>query len=245
MLGITFVDVMHNQLPANFRIKSISNAVQVQQVFPKTSASQAGLKQGDYLFSINGANLTSRSVLFDTILSKTVGDVVELTIGRGQKVFKQKMALSPRPDDMQAFTKLLIGSDAKELQGKYYSNKQKSLKKLQGKVILLDFWATWCGPCLMTLPHLETLYRKYKDQGVVIIGVSSEPLKTLTQFQTSNKLSYPLFNDISRLSAQNYNAYAYPTLVYIDKSGIIQRIESGAHDIHHIESRLKELLGRQ
>lgn len=241
-LGVAIADVPKDQIPPAYAPSTPEGAVKILQVFHGTSADQAGLKEGDMILSINGTDLRGRKTLLDTIRSKGVGEMVTLRVGREGKPFNQKMALSPKPEDMRALTKMLVGGPAPALDGKYYSGDAGTLAKNKGKVVLVDFWATWCGPCRQTLPALDALYRKYKDKGLEIIGVSSESLEELNAFQASAKLSYPLFNDVGRITTNQYQAMAYPTLAIIDKQGIIQRIEVGAHPKADIEKWILEYL---
>lgn len=226
-LGVSIVDVAGAELPQAYAPVTREGAVRVQQVFKGTSADQAGIKEGDVILAINKTDLVGRKTLLDTIHSKTVGDLVELRLGRDGKAFLQKMALSPRPEDMRAITQMLVGSPAPALDGKYYSGDAGTLAKNKGKVVIVDFWATWCGPCRATMPSLDALYKKYKDKGLEIIGVSSESLEELKAFQAAGKHAYPMFNDISQLTTRQYQAYAFPTMVIIDRKGIIQRFEVG------------------
>jgi thiol-disulfide isomerase/thioredoxin len=241
-LGVAIADVPGAELPAAYAPVTKEGAVRVQQVFKGTSADQAGLLEGDVILAVNKTDLAGRKTLLDTIHSKTVGDLVELRVGRNGKAFLQKMALSPRPEDMRAITQMLVGSPAPALDGKYYSGDAGTLAQNKGKVVIVDFWATWCGPCRATMPALDALYRKYKDKGLEIIGVSSESLEELKAFQAAGKQAYPMFNDVSQLTTRQYQSYAYPTLVVIDRKGIIQRIEVGAHPMAAIEKWILEYL---
>jgi thiol-disulfide isomerase/thioredoxin len=241
-LGISIADVPTAEIPAAYAHPNPDGAVKVLQTFKGTSADQAGLKEGDIILSIDQTPLHGRKTLLDTIHSKTVGDMVELKIGRDGKAFTQKMALSPRPEDMRAITRMLVGSPAPALDGKYYSRDAGTLAQLKGKVVLLDFWATWCGPCRATIPALEAVYRKYHDKGLEMIGVSAESLPDLMAFQAQGKHNYPLFNDVGHLTTSQYQAFAFPTLVVIDRQGIIQRIEIGTQSAADIEKWVKEYL---
>ncbi len=241
-LGISFADIPQSEIPAIYAHTGKEGAVRVQDVFSGTSADQAGIKPGDYILAVNGAPLSGRKTLLDSIGSKQVGDVVEVRLGREGKILTQKMALSPRPEDMAAITQLLIGSVAPPLQGDYYHLPVGTLETNRGKVVVLDFWATWCGPCRVTIPYLNSLYDKFRDEGVQIIGISSESREELQSFREASKQTYPLFRDVSGLTTRAFRAYAYPTLVFIDRAGVVQRVEVGAHNSAQLEKWIRELL---
>jgi thiol-disulfide isomerase/thioredoxin len=241
-LGIAFQDVATDALPSAFQPAAAGGVVKVIQVFKGTSADQAGLQVDDVILAINGQGLDGRRTLLDSIHAHGVGEIVTLRLGRSGKVLTQKMALSPKPEDMTSLTKSLLGSPAPVLEGAFYQGPPNTLAQNKGKVVLIDFWATWCGPCRMTLPGLDALYREYKDKGLVVIGVSSETRDELDTFQKQQQLSYPLLQDVAQLSTRKYQAFAYPTLVLVDKQGIIQRVEVGAHQKADIERWIRELL---
>lgn len=241
-LGISFQDVPLAEVPAVYAHPDTAGAVKILQVFKGTSADQAALLEGDFILAIQGVPLAGRKTLLDTIRSKGVGDLVELKVGRGGKAILQKMALSPKPEDMRSITQMLVGSQAPELDGKFYSADVGNLAKNRGKVVLLDFWATWCGPCRMTIPALDALAKKYKSKGLEVVGISSETLEELKAFQGKTKQGYSLFHDIAQVTTRRYQAYAYPTLVLVDRKGVIQRIEVGAHSAEDMERWILELL---
>jgi peroxiredoxin len=241
-LGIEFEDVVPEQVPAAYKSLTAEGPVRIVRVFKGASADQAGLQSGDFLLGINGVLLHGRKTLLDTVQGKDAGSVVELKIGRAGRVLKQKLALSPRPRDMVSLTQTLVGSPAPEFRGKYYHQSQNSLSSLKGKVVLMDFWATWCGPCRMTLPGLQSVYRRYREKGLVLIGVSSEDIETLKAFQAREGQDYPLMQDPGQLMMRDYSAFAYPTLVFIDRHGVIQRVEVGARSEEELDRWARELL---
>ena len=109
--------------------------------------------------------------------------------------------------------------------------------------VLVDFWATWCGPCRKTLPVLANIYKKYSSKGVEIIGIADEPVETLNDFYAHQHASpYPLYRDAKKEMWMRYGIHAVPTLMLLDKDGYIKRVWSGAPTEYMIEQILKDVL---
>jgi thiol-disulfide isomerase/thioredoxin len=96
------------------------------------------------------------------------------------------------------------------------------LSGLKGKVVFLNFWATWCGPCRGEMPSMESLYQKFKDKGLEIAAVNAgENSKDVGAFMKTNKLSFPAALDSSGDINARYGVRAIPTTVIIDRKGMI------------------------
>lgn len=116
------------------------------------------------------------------------------------------------------------------------SGKKVSLSQFRGKIVLLDFWATWCNPCKMVMPALQKLHKKYADKGLVVIGINSferdgDPVK----YMKDQKYDYMLLLKGDEV-ATNYKVESIPSMYIIDKNGKIAHTELGA--IPNLEEKL-------
>lgn len=100
------------------------------------------------------------------------------------------------------------------------------LSDLRGKVVLLNFWATWCGPCRKELPHLEHLQQTHSDSGLVVLGVSDEKPDHARQFLAERGITYRALHDEGSLVFRRYGVTAVPTTLVVGRDGVISaRIE--------------------
>jgi thiol-disulfide isomerase/thioredoxin len=98
--------------------------------------------------------------------------------------------------------------------------KKISLKDLRGKYVLLDFWATWCGPCLAEMPFVKGVRKNYPDEKLVIVGVSSDyDSKKFIEFVKQENMNWPQFYDKNRVISKLYGVDAIPLMVLINKEG--------------------------
>ena len=140
------------------------------------------------------------------------------------------------------------------------SYRSPSLADLRGKVVLLDFWATWCAPCLESIPHLIELNEDFADQGLVILGLTryyqsvkdvpaedSKEIESLKTFRENHKITYDFAVTKGQINQLNYSATSLPTTVLIDKKGIIRYLESGTSDARREElcEMVKKLLAEK
>ena len=103
------------------------------------------------------------------------------------------------------------------------------LEGLRGKVVLVSFWASWCGPCRVEVPALEEAWQHYKTKDVVIAGVSVDDSRAdATGFLSSFPVTYPMAFDLAGAEvAEGWEVFSLPTTVLIDKSGVVRRRHIG------------------
>jgi len=106
------------------------------------------------------------------------------------------------------------------------TGENQSLSDLKGKVVFLNFWATWCGPCRSEMPSMEALHNSYREKGLEILAVNSgENQAQVLAFMTGNQLSFPVALDMDGKVSMAYGIQAIPTSFLIDREGkIIARL---------------------
>jgi peroxiredoxin len=96
-----------------------------------------------------------------------------------------------------------------------------SLADLKGKVVLLDFWATWCGPCRETMPDIQNIYNSYKGNGLVVMAISNETRSEINAFKAKESFTYPMYVDTDNSANTSFNIVTIPHAVVIGKNGKI------------------------
>jgi thiol-disulfide isomerase/thioredoxin len=173
------------------------------------------------------------------------------------------LRLNPTLNVDQLFDKSLASpkSTLPELIGdEWVEQEPVKLSDLRGKVVLLDFWAPWCGPCRYTLPNLARWHNEFKAKGLVILGVTkyygrsdqkpvtpAEELVYLREFRKRNRLPYGFVVSDSSTNEFNYGVFSIPTSFLIDRKGVVRYISAGAseQEIAQLGELIKKLLDEE
>jgi thiol-disulfide isomerase/thioredoxin len=114
-----------------------------------------------------------------------------------------------------------------------------------GRVVLIDIWATWCGPCVAAMPHLEQMHQKFSGDQFELLSINVEPSKVeqVIHFKQENDLSFPVFFDRGE-ARRRLMVSLYPTLILVDKHGKIYSIYNGTLGLGGLETEIKELMAK-
>ena len=122
-----------------------------------------------------------------------------------------------------------VGNLAPDFRLQSLDGQATSLSDLQGKPVLINFWATWCRPCVSEVPYIQEVYEEWSGKGLVVLAINiGESPSKVKEFLQSYNLSFPVLLDTKQDVAQKYNIRGIPTTFFIDKDGIIQDLRIGA-----------------
>jgi peroxiredoxin len=161
--------------------------------------------------------------------------------------YEVKVALHRQRGSVHQLGNVKVGEPAPDFSLQDLSNHPVTLSSYRGqKVVVMDFWATWCGPCRMGMPGLQELQQKFKDRGVEILSVNQgEPADQVRDFIERKKYLFHVVLDSDGAVGSKYGVRAIPTLVAVDKEGAIRWLRVGYSDNEDELRRLLEQLTSQ
>jgi peroxiredoxin len=119
------------------------------------------------------------------------------------------------------------------------------LQEQRGRVVLVNFWATWCGPCRVEMPHLNRLHEKYRAAGLVLLGVNvDEDPRTAAGVAAKLGVQFPVLLDTDKAVSRLYDLNSMPSTVLIDRDGRVRYLHRGYRDgfENTYEQQIRELL---
>jgi peroxiredoxin len=242
-----------NQTFAGFRVQV--SELQTQKQNASTDAEKSSIDQK--YESLQKESVAKIKTMIDTIAPSVVALVATDGLDEEQeyeylakiaKVFKEKLPdskytkkfvnrIGVLAQQMEANKHLAIGNPAPEIDLENPTGTKVKLSSLKGKVVLIDFWASWCGPCRMENPNVVKIYDKYKSQGFEVYGVSLDRERTAwVKAIQADKLTWLHVSDLKfwqSEAARTYQVQAIPQTYLIDKKGNILAKNLRGEDLAH------------
>jgi peroxiredoxin len=212
--------------------------VRLTLVVEGTPAAQAGLRVDDEILAIEKKPVAQAIDLQERIAGFKVGQRIKLDVLRKGRRFTVTARLAQKLDPQEALDQqrldkpapafeVLAVPDAAE--GKSQSV---TLAGLRGKVVIVEFMATWCGPCKSTYPDLSELQAKRRGDGLVVLGISEESDAALRALATQEKLGFTLARDVGAVVWSSFHegvaAHITPSIFVIDRQGVVRFAGLGA-----------------
>lgn len=203
-----------------------ARGARVTEVMEGSPSKKAGVRVGEEVVAIDDAPTGSRETLIAVVDRAGVGHLVRLKLVDSKGHTRQlQVKLEPRPDQSTLARSQLIGRPAPDFEPSVQSGeKLGKLSSLRGQVVLIDFFATWCAPCIDAMPHLQKLQDRLGPRGLKVIGVSTEAPAVVATAASRFHVKYTLAADPDEKVASRYHVFALPTVVLIDRKGVVREV---------------------
>ncbi len=151
---------------------------------------------------------------------------------------------SSQEPEAQAPQGSVVGQTAPDFQLPALDGNPVTLSEFSGRPVLLNFWATWCGPCLYEMPMLEAAYEGHSDEGLMLLAVNvGESKEKVEAYLARYDLSIPVLLDVRGSLMQVYDVQFFPTTFFIDGDGVVRARKIGAFaSAEQLESALNEIM---
>lgn len=192
------------------------------------------------------SNFSSKAIsLFSVVMAFVLIAFASMEVraeGAGQPEFGDEFFCYPHANPHQQPLDALVGKPCPAIRVADWINGEVKSKDAKGKVIVVDIWATWCGPCLRSIPHNNEMKEKYKGKGLLIIGVCSsgngqEKLRDVAGADKT-KINYPACKDPGEKTAKAFHVSFYPTYVVIDRNGVVRAAGARQDKVEAIVEKL-------
>lgn len=212
--------------------------LRVVTVAPASPASAAGVVPGDVIVRARGGTPGSVETFTMSVRAAGAGQDYPLDVRRDTRTIHVtvRLAVAPRVG-------LTVGQPPPVLVSQVVMGPGPGdLEQLRGRVVLLDFWASWCGPCRMVMPALNRLHQRMAAQGLTVLGVTDESASTALLAGRQLAIQYTLATEAS--ASSRFGVRSLPTLVLIDRRGNVRRVTVGVDpgELHALERFVQQLL---
>lgn len=200
----------------------------VRDVLDTSPAQKGGVRVGDRVITIAGTTIANVADIIAVVQSKNAGTKVDVVIERDGKRVTLPVTIETRPDIAGLQQSKLHGKPAPKTELKTIDDKAWALAGLAGKVVIVDFWASWCKPCLGMMPTLNAWHAAYGPRGLVIAGITDDEPDVAKDTVADKGLAYTILLDPDHRAWKDFLVSGLPTTVVVDKQGVVRYVSIGA-----------------
>ncbi len=217
----------------------------ITSVFPNSPAAAAGLAAGDLVLALDGKNVADLRDLVSRVGSTPAGSSVQVRVFRGDDTVDKTATLAIKPDQQALYRSEWDGRPLPPLDFEAAADGARvpvTAAAFKGKVLILDYFATWCGPCKRLSRDLHALYEREKGRGLEIVAITGEEDEVVKPWLKQSPHPYPVLIDDKKGFEVTFAPSVMPTIWMVDKKGVVRGVWLGSAEYPAIEKRAMELL---
>jgi thiol-disulfide isomerase/thioredoxin len=217
--------------------------VLVKRVLRGSPADKVQMKAGDLVLRANGEAVANPRALISATQKAGPGNTLTLDVLRAEQSVVVKVEVEAHPGQLEVLRRDKVGTFAASWKGVTAAQGEFSdIKQLRGKVVLLDFWASWCSACRAMAPVLNALSDEFGAQGLRVVGLTDDTAEDALAAARKQKIKYAIGATTSVDTIKDYFVSALPTFFLIDRKGVIRGVQIGESSKASFEPLLKKLL---
>jgi peroxiredoxin len=204
------------------------DGVLVKHVVRTSPADKAGMRATDRMIKVDGAIVTNAAQVTRIVAGKGAGAEIAVVVKRADKDVELRPQLAARPSSDEILKMDHLGTFAPAWVGVApLTGAPRSLAELRGKVVVLDFWASWCAPCRFVVPRLNAIKARFGAQGLAVVGLTTDDAEVAATAAQKLGMTYGVVVDEKGATSAAYGIGGLPTMFVIDRKGVIRHVEVG------------------
>lgn len=203
--------------------------VVVSSVLRGSPADRGGLLAGDVVLGVNDERIQTPEQLSGFVARAGAGARLNLMLERQGAPRLIAVQLGANPGFEGQLRLGFVDAAAPEFEGVEVAlgGIAPSLHSLKGRVVVLEFWASWCVACRALMPTLNAWHARFRERGGLVVSITTDPTQVALQHATALGVQYPVLSDPDALTARAYQAFSIPTLFVIDRAGVVRDVAVG------------------
>ncbi len=221
--------------------------VEIARVLPGSPASAARLQAGDILMRLGEFTATSPTDVSEWVRAQKPGTSQPISVLREGKSHLVRAELDGMPEFEDRLRLAFVGKPAPEINGVVtFQGEAASLRELRGRVVVLEFWASFCGVCRFLAPVLDGWQRVYQPQGAEVVGITPDDPQRGLEVARQTGMTYTLASDPNAQVTRDYLASQIPTILILDRQSVVQDVIVGYSKarLEEAETLIEKLLAK-
>ncbi len=217
--------------------------VLAKRVMRGSPADKGGIKNADLVLGIDGQAVTAPGEVVRIVADKGIGSTIKVKVRRGKDEVVVPVALGEYPGEEEVLRLDKVGTFAASWKGvKSAQGDVSDIKKLRGRVALVEFWASWCMACRVSTPNMNDLHKRFGAQGLTVVGLTDDAEEAAAKSIQKLAIKYAIGAATSAETISEYGVRSLPTFFIVDKKGVIREVFVGAAPLENLENAITKLL---